>query len=185
MIRSSIPVPKAPRFVRDGVYQNRYAHGRKPTREYASWTQMKYRCGNPKCKNYLKYGGRGIRVCEEWKSFDRFYADMGPRPEGTSLDRIDNNGNYEPGNCRWATHAIQMANRRCTVWVEFNGEKNCIRQWALKLGLGERLLLRRYRKGTRPPELFARPDPEHSRTGMDGWLKKKAALEALKIGRLG
>jgi hypothetical protein len=82
------------------------------TREYSSWHSMVSRCTNPNIEPYAKYGARGIKVCARWLDFVNFLADMGERPPNTSLDRIDNDGNYEPGNCRWATASEQMKNRR-------------------------------------------------------------------------
>ena len=92
-------------------------HGKSETREYAAWTAMRERCRNPKAHNYRWYGGRGIRVCERWDSFENFLADMGERPKGHSIDRKENDGDYEPGNCRWATKSEQSNNRR--PWSEW------------------------------------------------------------------
>jgi hypothetical protein len=79
---------------------------------YSSWSAMLQRCENANHKQYADYGGRGINVCERWRKFENFLADMGNRPDGRSLDRISNNGNYEPSNCRWATYSEQTKNRR-------------------------------------------------------------------------
>jgi hypothetical protein len=82
------------------------------TRTYRVWMAMNYRCRSATAKEYKYYGGRGICICERWSAYANFLADMGEAPPGLSLDRIDNDGNYEPGNCRWATHSQQVSNRR-------------------------------------------------------------------------
>jgi hypothetical protein len=87
----------------------------KSTRIYRIWSSMLERCRTPQHRAYKHYGGRGIRVCEQWLIFENFLADMGERPPGRSLDRIDNDGNYEPSNCRWATQTEQVRNRRASA----------------------------------------------------------------------
>lgn len=88
-------------------------HGMRGTPTHNSWRSMKHRCLNPKGRQYPDYGGRGITVCARWMKFENFLADMGERPgKEYSLDRIDNDGNYEPSNCRWATRSEQQKNKR-------------------------------------------------------------------------
>jgi hypothetical protein len=100
---------------RDGATRGlTHGHAREKakTPTYYSWRAMFARCTNPNHKKYDNYGGRGIKICDRWKEFTNFLNDLGERPPGTTLDRIDSNGNYEPGNCRWATQEQQVANRR-------------------------------------------------------------------------
>lgn len=85
---------------------------RKRTPEYRTWQSIHQRCGNTNDKDYRKYGGRGIKVCERWAAYENFLADMGKRPEDRSIDRINNDGDYEPSNCRWATVLEQARNKR-------------------------------------------------------------------------
>lgn len=96
---------------------------------------MKARCQNPASISYPNYGARGITVCDRWQSFENFYADMGDRPRGMSLDRIDVNGNYEPANCQWATPAQQAANQRTTKKVALRGEVVSFSEAARRLGI--------------------------------------------------
>lgn len=91
---------------------------------YNVWKGMHYRCANPNFRQWARYGGRGIKVCAEWADFDRFVLDMGPRPSPRhSLDRIDNDGDYTPDNCRWATRKEQQRNQAVTRWIAIDGQQ--------------------------------------------------------------
>jgi len=117
--------------------------------EYQAWLDMKARCSNQNAQEWDRYGARGIKVCDQWRhSFEAFIADVGPRPSPDhSIDRIDTNGNYEPGNCRWATRKEQQRNRRCTTFVVFDGERLPLAELAERVGISRHSLKGRMRKG--------------------------------------
>ena len=119
----------------------------KATAEYKTWTRIRERCLSPGSKDYPSYGGRGIRVCKEWDNFTNFKRDMGVRPPGTTLDRIDNDGHYSHINCRWATRKVQARNRRSTVRLKFNGLAMSIAEWADRNGLNYETLFARISRG--------------------------------------
>lgn len=110
---------------------------------YRVWTSMKQRCDNPNIKYYEHYGGRGITYCKRWSKFENFLKDMGEKPEGKSLDRIDNNKNYSKNNCKWATWAEQNRNTRRNVI--YKGE--CATDASKRLGGGRNLVQRRIKNG--------------------------------------
>lgn len=118
------------------------------SREYRSWDMMKQRCLNPRNKRYPAYGGRGIQVCDRWqKSFIAFFEDMGSCPPGLTIDRIDNDGDYEPSNCRWATKFQQMNNQRKSRRLTFQGRTQTITQWARELGFKRGTVEARIKRG--------------------------------------
>lgn len=114
-------------------------HGKSGSRAFRIWAGMLHRCRHP-VKNY---GARGISVCERWQSFENFIADMGEPPKGMEIDRVDNDGNYEPGNCRWVTPRDNAKNRRNTRLLTHNGTTRCITEWAADLGISHQALHRR------------------------------------------
>jgi hypothetical protein len=133
-----------PRF----VHGHNGASGKSPT--YNSWDMMRQRCNNPKYSQYQDYGGRGIKVCERWAIFQNFLQDMGERPTGKTLDRKDTNGNYAPDNCQWATKQQQVRNTRRNVWIEYDGQRLILSDWAKKLGFTPPGLRYRYLAGLWP-----------------------------------
>jgi len=120
---------------REGVSQRFYKHGMKRSPEYATWQMMISRCTNPSAQDYGRYGARGVTVCDSWRDFRNFYRDMGDRPEGMSIDRIDNDKGYSPENCRWATVAEQNRNTRRTRLIEIGGVTRCLKDWATEYGI--------------------------------------------------
>ncbi len=111
-------------------------HGGHQTPEYQAWGKLRHRCNNPNARNYYLYGGRGIRVCDRWASFENFLADMGPRPSAEhSIDRLDVNGNYEPSNCAWRDRTQQARNKRNSLFITHNGETLHVREWAERTGI--------------------------------------------------
>lgn len=106
-------------------------HGLSRSATYSTWGNMIQRCTNPRVPNFRFYGGRGVQVCEHWRSFGRFLEDMGERPDGMTLDRIDTNGHYEPKNCRWARWSDQVLSRRST---KLDGSKVRQIRWLVEMG---------------------------------------------------
>lgn len=124
---------------------------------YKTWESMHSRCSNPKSDDFARYGGRGISVCEEWKDFYAFLRDMGDRPAGMSIDRIDVDGNYEPGNCRWVDRKQQARNRRTNRLITHRGETHSLAEWAEIAGLAQSLLLDRLNRGWSPERALTEP----------------------------
>lgn len=122
--------------IRDVMRERSTVHGWYGTPEYKAWCSMKGRCSNPGVEQYKNYGARGISVCDRWDVFENFITDMGERPSAKhSLDRIDNNGNYEPSNCRWATQSVQSNNKRTNRRITFDGRTLNLKQWCELLGV--------------------------------------------------
>lgn len=130
-------------------YPPNYKHGMMGTSERRIWGQMRGRCLNPKNHAYHNYGGRGIKICDRWlESFENFYADMGERPSPRhSIDRKDNDGNYSPENCRWATPKEQCNNTRFTLKYSYMGQTLSITEWAEKLKINPGRLYQRIKRG--------------------------------------
>jgi hypothetical protein len=136
----------------------RPSSGETKARAYASWLAMRERCLSQRHVAYARYGGRGIRICEAWSSFDAFFRDMGERPPGKTLDRYPNkDGDYEPGNCRWATPREQQENRQVSIMLSHDGRTMCVSAWARHLGVGKSALFERMRHGWPIDRVLAEP----------------------------
>lgn len=122
-------------------------HGKRNTPTYSSWINMRQRCNNPNDRSYPNYGGRGISICRRWESFVKFLEDMGERPIGYSLERIDVNKNYCKSNCRWATTKEQIRNTRVNRKLTYGGRIQCLAAWAEEYGLLAVTLAKRLRDG--------------------------------------
>lgn len=112
-----------------------FRHGMCNHPEYHAWANMIQRCENPKKPEFKNYGGRGISVCARWHVFTNFISDMGRRPPMTSIERIDNAGNYEPGNCKWATRGEQNRNHRRNKFIDIDGLSLTVTDWSKRLGM--------------------------------------------------
>lgn len=112
-----------------------FIHGGWGTREYSSWKAMHRRCKDASTACFKQYGGKGIIVCERWSSFENFLSDMGARPDGTSLERINNEGNYEPSNCRWATPKEQNRNTSRNIMLTAFGQTKCLQDWSKQFNI--------------------------------------------------
>lgn len=139
------------------INKNRVKHSDASRYAYSSWKAMLYRCINPKSKDFYLYGGRGILVCDRWMNFELFFADMGVRPKGMTIDRIDVNGNYEPLNCKWATPKEQARNTRTNVNITYNGATKCIAEWADESAVERKALEYRIRAGWNAKKALTTP----------------------------
>ena len=155
-----------------------YRHGHAPhgkrSKTLSAWSCMMSRCYREKDKSFHYYGGRGILVCERWHRFDNFLSDMGPTPIGFSIDRIDNNGNYEPDNCRWTTQLQQVRNSRRNIVVNYNGKEMCFSELCEITGVNYATALSRYEKGY-PIEIVINKNNMHSiarnkKTGLNNYI---------------
>ncbi len=146
--------------------QTKHSHcsnGSSPT--YVSWRLMWNRCKRRKNHNYYRYGGAGITVCDRWRSFESFLEDMGEKPEGCSIDRIDGTGNYTPENCRWATRKQQQRNRKNNRLITYNGQTLCLAEWNEKLKMGKDGLSTRLRLGWSVHRAITQPVKKRRESG--------------------
>lgn len=149
---------------RSGEPYRKHGHiiGRKFSPEYHSWASMMTRCTNPKSWKYADYGGRGITVCNRWLKFENFLDDMGPRPEGMTLERERVNEGYDPGNCVWATRRRQSNNTRSNTILEYEGRQQTVSEWASEFGLTYNTLLARVHRLKWPIEKALKTPPRPS-----------------------
>lgn len=196
-------ITTCPECARERTRTASVKHGLTNSPEFLTWTDIQTRCHNPNSTSYERYGGRGIKVCEKWRnSFQAFLDDMGKRPTcDHSIDRIDNDKGYEPGNCRWATRIEQANNKRNNRLVTIGGETKTIAQWAHEHNLNAATVWRRVNEGKSGEDLLAKPwrgSRKNGRTGtlthngitdtMAGWSRRtgiKYSTLAMRLIRYG
>lgn len=133
-------------------------HGLSKSKVHAVWSAMLARCNNENNPAFNNYGGRGIKVCDRWMTFENFYADMGNPPfDGAELDRVNNNGWYSPENCRWASRKEQCSNTRQNVLVDIDGVIKTVAGWAEESGIAYKTISNRVKAGVTGKDLLARP----------------------------
>lgn len=141
---------------------------KKYIREYRIWKNMRARCNAP-CLSHLTYQIKGIKCCRRWNSFEHFLSDMGPCPENYTLDRIDNNGNYEPSNCRWASITTQSNNRgEFNLVYSYKGENHTLKEWCKLLNLNYQTIYCRIQKGLSFLEAIKYIDPRDAKIWWEG-----------------
>lgn len=133
-------------FRKEQTSKDHKTHGMSKSSTYQCWTAMKKRCHNSNSSDYSLYGKRGIKVCARWHSFENFYSDMGDKPEGMTIDRIDCNGDYSPENCKWATASEQARNKRNTVFVTYQGVTKSLHDFCDELSLNCRTVMTRLKQ---------------------------------------
>lgn len=131
---------------RESIKSRTMTHGESQSKTYSIWAGIKARCFDEKSSSYQFYGAKGIRLCERWKRFENFLADMGECKEGMSIERIDINGDYEPSNCKWIALGDQAKNRTNTIHIEYQGVTRCLKDWSRITGKPYTTMQLHYRK---------------------------------------
>lgn len=134
-----------------------FKHGKCYTREYRIWARMKDRCLCKTNDSYARYGARGIKVCDRWMDFELFLQDMGPCPVGFSIERRDNDGDYEPNNCSWIPIGEQSENRSQTVWLTYGGQTQSLGKWAKDMGISKSVIHWRSKAGWTAEKILTTP----------------------------
>ena len=160
----------------DDAHRIKHGLSRCRNKTYEAWCAMRQRCSYNGNAGFRKhYIGRGIKVCERWQKFGNFLSDIGERPDGTSLDRIDNDGDYTPGNCRWATPDQQARNKRTNVQFTAFGETKCVMDWLRQFNISRTSFMRRLNRGMSVEEALTAPKLPGYRTDLSEIARDKEA----------